>query len=171
MMPAEAPASGRRMTLPGSMRVTIDLKDLAAGALFIAIGLFFALDSLLNLRIGQAFSMGPGFFPLVLGGVLVGLGLLIAGLGIGRATEPFGPVPWRGLALVIGAVIFFGATIRGLGMVLSLGGATLMASLASGKMSWRGAVLLTIVLTAFCVLAFIYALRLPYPLFGRWITG
>ncbi|HEV7275931.1 MAG TPA: tripartite tricarboxylate transporter TctB family protein [Devosiaceae bacterium] len=151
--------------------MTINLKDLAAGALFVIIGLFFALDALFNLRIGQAFSMGPGYFPLVLGAVLVGLGLVIAMLGLNKPSESFGRVSWRGLLLVIGAVIFFAATIRGLGMVLSLGGATLMASLASGRMSWRGAALLSILLTGFCVLAFIYALRLPYPLFGGWITG
>ena len=151
--------------------MTINLKDLAAGALFVAIGAFFALDALFNLRIGQAFSMGPGYFPLVLGGGLVGLGLVIALLGIGKTTEPIGPVPWRGIALVIGAIIYFAATVRGLGMVLALGGATLMAALATGRMSWRAASLVSIVITGFCVLAFIYALRLPYPLFGRWITG
>ena len=55
-----------------------NLKDLAAGALFVAIGGFFTLNAWFNLTIGNALAMGPGYFPILLGLVLIGLGAAIA---------------------------------------------------------------------------------------------
>ena len=149
----------------------INLKNFWAGVLFIGIGLYFALEAWLNLRVGSALNMGPGYFPIILGGILASLGLAI-GLGsLGKVPEPLGAVPWRGLALVIGAILFFAFTVRGLGFAPALAGASLMAALSSGKMSLRGAVLLALAISAFGVLVFVVALRLPYPIVGRWIIG
>ncbi len=55
---------------------TFNVKDLAAGAVFAAIGLAFMAGAL-TLDIGTAFKMGPGYFPLVLSGLLVLLGLIV----------------------------------------------------------------------------------------------
>lgn len=148
-----------------------NIRDLAAGALFVAIGMFFALDSLLHLRIGQAFSMGPGYFPLVMGLILVGFGVAIALQAIGKTTEIVSKVSWRGLGLVMASIVFFALTIRGLGMAPSLFGSVLMAAQSSGRMSWWGSILLAVILTIFSVIVFIYLLGLPYPIIGRWILG
>lgn len=149
--------------------MTINYKDVAAGMTFVAIGGFFALDSLLNLRIGKAFQMGPGYFPLILGSILVILGIVIALMAIGKAHEPIGKVSWRGVSLVTLSIVFFAATIRGLGMAPSLGISVFLAAMSSGRMSVLGAVVTSVALTAFSVAAFIYALRLPYPVFGPWL--
>lgn len=149
--------------------MTFDTREVAAGLLFIAIGGFFAIDSLLFLRIGTTLSMGPGYFPLVLGLVLVALGLAIALKGIGAPPEPFGPVPWRGGAFVIGAVVFFGATVRGLGIVPALGIATMLAAKSSPKTGWVGAVILSAALTSFSTFVFVHLLGVPVPIFGRWL--
>jgi hypothetical protein len=146
-------------------------KDLTAGGMFMAIGLFFALDSLLYLRIGKALSMGPGYFPLIMGGLLLALGALIALRAFGRPPEPFGPILWRGLALVLGSIVFFAVTVRGLGMAVALFGSVLMAAESSGLMSRRGSVILSAVLTAFSIVVFIYLLGLPYPVIGNWLRG
>lgn len=147
----------------------VNPKDIAAGAIFIAIGLFFGLNAWMNLRIGKAFSMGPGFFPVVLGAILVALGLAIMVTAYGRQPEAFGSVPWRGIGMVMFAVIFFAVTVRGLGMAPSLGIATVVAAMSSGRISLPAAILVSIALTAFCVLVFIYALSLPYPVIGPWL--
>src|SRR3546814_383935 len=147
-----------------------NLKDLAAGTLFVAIGLFFGLDSLLHLRIGRAFSMGPGYFPLIMASVLVGFGALIAVRAIGKPAEPVGKVSWRGVGLVTASIVFFALTVRGLGLAPSLLGSVLMAAQSSGAMSWRSSAVLAAVLTVFSVAVFIYLLGLPYPVFGSWIA-
>jgi hypothetical protein len=45
-------------------------KDLLAGAVFVAFGLAFAVTST-TYEVGSPLRMGPGFFPLALGGILV----------------------------------------------------------------------------------------------------
>ena len=64
--------------------------------------------------------MGPGYFPLVLAGALAALGVAIVAKGVtaAAAETPIGPVPWRGAILILAALVFFGATVRGLGLVL-----------------------------------------------------
>jgi hypothetical protein len=93
--------------------------DILAGLIIVAFGLAFATTSL-SYEIGTPLRMGPGYFPLALGGILVLLGLLIAGKGFissSSAEERFGSVPWRALFLIVLALLFFGLTVRGLGVV------------------------------------------------------
>ena len=49
------------------------VKDLLAGLVFIVFGLAFAIAAS-RYQLGTAFRMGPGYFPVVLGGCLVLLG-------------------------------------------------------------------------------------------------
>lgn len=149
--------------------MTINAKDLAAGLLFIAIGAFFAGNALLDLRMGSTLNMGPGYFPTVLGGLLVLLGLAIGASGIGKPSEGFGNISVRGVVLVMAAIVFFGATVRGLGFVPALFVSVMFAALSSREMTLRLALVLAVTLTAFSTLVFIYALGLPYALFGRWL--
>ena len=52
----------------------MNLKDCVAGTLFVAIGLLFAVNAWLRLSVGSALAMGPGYFPILLGLILIGLG-------------------------------------------------------------------------------------------------
>jgi len=52
-------------------------KDFWAGLMFIGSGLFFAIWAVMNYQMGSAVRMGPAYFPAVLGGLLVVLGLAI----------------------------------------------------------------------------------------------
>lgn len=149
----------------------INPKDLAAGAVFVVIGGFFAGNALLTLRMGSTLNMGPGFFPAVLGSLLVLLGIAIAAEGLGRPAEAFGEVSWRGIVLVIGAIVVFGVTVRGLGFGPSLFLCVFMAGLSSGRMGWRMAAVVAAVLTVFSIGVFVEALGLPYPIIGRWLGG
>lgn len=147
----------------------VNPKDIAAGAIFIVIGLAFSLNAWFTLKIGAAHSMGPGYFPVLFGAILVGLGLVIALMAIGKPREVFGKVSWWGVILVTGSIVFFAITVRGLGMAPALGGATVMAAMASKRLSIVGILVTSVSLTAFSVLVFIYALRLPYPVIGPWL--
>lgn len=148
---------------------SVDRTEAAAGILFILFALFFGLQSL-GLDIGTAFRMGPGYFPLVLSGILLIFGVLIL-LSAFRATTatPLGPLAWRGLLFILPAPIFFGLTVRGLGFVPSIFATTLIAALASLKMRLYWAVLLAAAVTVFSTLVFSYALGLPFRRFGPWL--
>jgi hypothetical protein len=114
--------------------------------------------------------MGPGYFPLVLGALLAVLGGVIVGKGVLEgAEEAIGTVPWRAIVLILGAILFFGLTVRGLGLVPSTFVATLMSTFASRRTTVVGAALVTVGLTVLCVLIFVVALSLRLPLVGPWI--
>ena len=145
------------------------LKDLLAGGIFVALGLAFALGSL-DYEIGSPLRMGPGYVPLVLGLLLAGLGVLVIGKGfIAGEGEPIGEVDWRAVILITAALLFFGLTVRGLGVIGALFGAALLAALARSATSALEAVVIAAGLTLLSVVIFIVALQLRLPLIGTWI--
>ena len=145
------------------------LKDILAGLVFVAFGLVFAVVAT-SYEIGSPVRMGPGFFPFVLGCLLVLLGGVIAvkGLLVGDG-EPIGAIPWRAVGLIIAAVLFFGLTVRGLGLVPSVFVTALVSGYASRRTSLVMGLLVTVGLTLLCILVFVVALRLRLPLLGPWI--
>ena len=146
--------------------MTFNRSDLGAGAIFVAIGLFFGVTTLMDLDIGTARRMGPGFFPIMLSGILIALGLVIALKSVGHADEARGPLPWRGLVVLLSVPVIFGMLIRPLGMAPVLALTTFSPSVASTRMSLKAAVLLALGLTIFCVATFNFGLGLPLRLFG-----
>lgn len=145
------------------------LKDILAGGIFIGLGLAFASGALAY-DVGTPLRMGPGYVPLALGILLAGLGVavIVKGLLAGEG-EAIGGLDWRALVLITVALLFFGLTVRGLGVVGALFGTTLVASLARAATSVLEALLIAVGLTALSVVIFIFALQLRLPLFGPWI--
>lgn len=146
-------------------------KDLLAGLAFIGFGLAFGYASL-GYELGTAFRMGPGYFPLVLAGIIALLGVIILVQSIiaGQPDEtPIGSVPWLGLVLVIGGLVFFGYTVRGLGLAPALFITTLMSASASRQTSLVGAFLIAASLTVLSMIIFVWALGLPLRMFGPWV--
>ena len=147
----------------------IDAREVICGGVFVGVAALFAYGTI-DLPMGTAIRMGPGYFPLMLAIILGALGLLIIVKGLGRATSPIGGVPWRGVLFILLGPILFGLTVRGLGIVPAIALVALIAALASAKAGWRTIVLLPIALTAFCVIVFSYGLGLPYAMFGPWVA-
>lgn len=146
-------------------------KDLLAGLIFIGFGLAFGYASL-NYQIGTAFRMGPGYFPLVLSGIIIFLGVIILLQSFAASAEdgPIGRVPWRGLILVMVALVFFGFTVRGLGLLPSLFVSSFMSASASRQTSLAGAFLIAALLTAISLLIFVWGLGMPLRVFGPWLN-
>ncbi|WP_137131406.1 tripartite tricarboxylate transporter TctB family protein [Rhizobium sp. FY34] len=148
--------------------IRFDKTNALCGALFVAFGLFFALQAM-GLETGTAFRMGPGYFPLVLACVLILFGLIIVVQSLRVEHEGIGPIAWRGLLFILPAPIFFGFTVRGLGFVPALFFTAFIASFASSRMTPVMAVVLSAGLTVFSVLVFSYGLGLPFRSFGPWL--
>ena len=151
------------------MATTFSTKDLVAGGVFVVAGAYFALESL-NYKLGTAFRMGPGYIPLLLGSALAVLGVAIAASGWKKPEgDKLLPVPWRGLALVVATIAFFGATVRGLGFVPVVFISAFATALASRLNSPLFAALLAVALSVLCTLIFKVGLGLGVPLFGPWL--
>jgi len=144
-------------------------KDLVSGGIFVLAGAYFALEAL-NYEVGTAFRMGPGFMPLLLGSVLALLGLGVAASGWKKpdSGQEFSP-PWRGIALIIGVIIFFGATIRGLGFVPVVFISSFVAALSSRLNSPLFAAMLAVTLTVMCTVIFVVGLGMSVSWFGPWL--
>lgn len=149
----------------------INRKDLATGLIFIAVGALFLQSALRSLAIGSPLNMGPGFFPIILSGMLIaiGLGTIISGINVENTS--FGSWPWRGIVCVCAAPLIFAFGIRPLGMVITIFLLSLVASYASNRMTLRVALPLSLCLSAFCSLVFIYLLGLPMPILGYLFKG
>jgi hypothetical protein len=144
-------------------------KDVASGLIFIGIGGFFALNAL-QLELGTPLRMGPGFFPLGLSLILMGLGLAICLRSFVEDSSPLQFAKLRSFLLICLPPVIFGLTVRPLGLVPSIAIVSLLGAYASQRMTIPLAVALTAVLTVFCVALFHYGLGLPIPLFGP-VTG
>ena len=88
-----------------------------------------------------------------------------------RPTPTAGPVPWQRMGLIVGAILFFGFTVGGLGLGPSLLVTTFLAALAGhGTRPGRAAVI-AIGLTALCLVVFVGLLQLRLPILGDWLGG
>jgi hypothetical protein len=84
MTPSEVPDPGLEKVPPPNRSAGSDPRsDLTAGGIFMAVGLAFAVASS-RYELGSPLQMGPGYYPLVLGVLLVALGAGVAVEGLFR---------------------------------------------------------------------------------------
>jgi len=149
------------------MKVALgDNKDFLTGLMFIgvgALGIYMAQDY----PMGSALRMGPGYFPIVLSGLLILFGIycLIQGL---LKPEKLKGDGWSLRALVIlpiGAVIF-GLLMEYAGFIPALVVLVFVSAYAGNEFKFVEVLLLSIGLTIGSWALFIWGLGLPYPLFA-----
>ena len=147
-------------------------RDVVGGLLVVAIGAGFLLFGR-ELELGTSFRMGPGYFPTILAGLMILLGAVMAGLAWRARPEAggaFGQVLWLGVLLLIGAVVFFGLSLRGLGLAPALVVVVLATAWASRYARLKSSIPLALGLAIFCTALFIRGLGLPLPLVGPWLS-
>ena len=156
-------------------------KDFFSGVMFMVVGGLFAWGST-SYSLGNGARMGPGYFPMVLGVLLVllGLGVLIASFISGTPEESkIGKFAWRPLSFVIGANLAFGVLLGGLpaiglppmGLIAAIFALVIIASKAGNEFKLTDVLLLSAVLSAGSYLAFILLLKLQMPVWPTFITG
>jgi hypothetical protein len=121
--------------------------------------------------LGTAFRMGPGYFPTLLGGLLVLIGLVSLARAALRAGPPLPPMRITGLLAVTAATLAFGLLVRGTGLVVALPALVLVSAWASTRFRWGPGLALAAGLTLFCVAVFLKGLGVPLPVLGRWFGG
>jgi hypothetical protein len=138
-------------------------KDFWAGMMLIAIGaaaMFIAREY----RFGSTLRMGPGFFPTVLGGILVVFGVFVAAIGMRSGERIQGHVSLRALVLLPLSLILFGILMERVGFVPALVALVFVAAASGREFKLMEVLLLTGILTLASMAVFIWGLGLPYPL-------
>jgi hypothetical protein len=138
-------------------------RDFYAGLLFLffgAVATWFARDY----PMGTALRMGPGYFPMVLGVMLLALGAITCAAGLALRGEPIERMRTRPLLLILAAVGAFALAVEPAGIVVATVLATALAAAASPESRAREFAVLLAVLLALAVGVFTYGLGLPFKL-------
>jgi len=142
-------------------------QDIGAGLLFILIGLagvYFGKD----LTYGTSMRMGPGFFPTWLSWIIMGMGVFIGARGFAVEGPAIVAPQLRPLLLVVATILVFGAMIGNFGLPITVVVITFVAAFARPDPSLKETAILAVGLAIFAVIAFIYGLGQPLPLWWEF---
>lgn len=138
-------------------------KDFWAGIMLIGIGaasIFFARDY----AFGTTMRMGPGYFPSILGGILVLFGIYVMVMGLRSGEKIQLHCSLRALIVLPLSVVAFGVLMNHAGFIPALAVLIFGSASAGREFKFVEVVLLTVILTGLSVAVFISGLGLPYPL-------
>ena len=138
-------------------------KDFWAGALFIGIGIGTIIVGS-KYALGTAARMGPGYFPRILGILLIVLGGILALRAMRTVGEPMPQFRWRPLVIVLGSVVLFGAIVHTAGIALSTIILIVLASAASREFRPLEALISGVLLAILSVGVFVIGLQLQLPI-------
>jgi hypothetical protein len=142
-------------------------RDVWAGVMMIVTGAA-AIIIARNYAFGTALRMGPGYFPSVLGGILILFGLYLLASGLRSNEKIVGGWSLRALVVLPLALVLFGLLMDYAGFVPALMVLIVGSALAGSEFRLIEVLVLATGLTAFAVALFIWALGMPYPLFIGW---
>jgi len=146
------------------MAVVRSPKELVAGLMFVGIGVT-AIVIASNYTLGTAARMGPGYFPRILGILMIVLGAIIVLRSLRVSGPPLPGWKWRPVVVILGSVIVFGLVVNWLGLVFSTMLLIVLSSAASTEFRPKEAVISGVLLAALAVGVFIIGLKLQM---GIW---
>ena len=152
------------------MRLAKSPKDFWTGAIYVAVGgAALVLGS--DYKFGTAGRMGPGYFPLVLAAILVGLGAVSIVRSFIVSGEPVGEIAWKPAFFILAGCTLFGLLLNPLGLIVALLALCLVSAAGSKEFDFdlkaTGGL---VVLIGFCALVFVKGLGVPMPLVGSWLA-
>lgn len=139
-------------------------KDFWAGLLFLGFGTAAVVIVLKGgYELGSARKMGPGYFPIWLGGGLALTGLALAGKGLMTQGTPLGRWALKPLVLVTLGTLLFAGIVNLAGLAPAIIVLVLLSALASAQFRVSWAVPLALGLAVACVLVFVKGLGIAVP--------
>jgi Tripartite tricarboxylate transporter TctB family len=142
-------------------------KDLWAGAMLIATGAATVIIAR-NYAFGTTLRMGPGYFPTVLGGILILFGLYLVVSGLRSTDEIQGSWPLRAMIVLPLALVLFGVLMTHAGFLPALLVLIFGSALAGPQFRLVEVLLLAAALSVLSVALFVWGLGLPYPLIADY---
>jgi hypothetical protein len=154
-------------------------QDWWAGLMFIAFGLFFIafalgtpefIDRIVGAKLiggyqmGSSVRMGPAYFPVMLGGLMVFLGLLVLLDAIVEEGPKVAKFHFRPLFFIAVSSLAFAYLLKPLGLVLASVALVFISAFGGHEFKWKEVAIMSVVLVIFSVLVFVKALSLPFPI-------
>jgi Tripartite tricarboxylate transporter TctB family len=136
-------------------------KDLFAGLLFVVFGAAAVLIGR-HYPLGSASRMGPGYFPVLVGALLVLVGVVVTVRALVAHPDRIGRIAVKPLVLVLAAVATFAAFIEQMGLAVVVLSVVVVGYLANPRPKWLELVVLAAVLTGASLAIFVYGLKLPF---------
>jgi putative tricarboxylic transport membrane protein len=137
-------------------------RDFVAGASLLALAAF-ALWASAPLDPGTLRAVGPGLLPRAVAVGVGAAGLVVVALSLWKDGEGLGRWPLRGPLFVFLALVGFAVTIRTVGLAIAGPVVVIVSGAASAESRPRELLVFGLVMTAFCIGLFKYALGLPIP--------
>jgi hypothetical protein len=125
-----------------------------AGAMFIA----------RHYPFGTTLRMGPGYFPVVLSGILILFGVYVMLRGLRKNEKIQGNWSLRALIVLPLSIVAFGILMDLAGFIPALAALVFISAASGREFRLVEVLLLTLFLGALSVAMFIWGLGLPYPL-------
>jgi hypothetical protein len=132
----------------------INAKDVWSGILLIVVavvGLYLNQDHTL----GSARRMGPGYMPMMVFWIQMGLGAIVLVMGLFNGPDPLERWAWRELVLVLASLCVFGLLLEKGGLFLTIAATVGVSALADRTHRPLGVLGLTLFLIALCWFVFI----------------
>lgn len=142
-------------------------EDFWSGLMFIGFGIG-AIIIARDYPMGSAMRMGPGYFPTVIGGLLVVIGAVISAIAFKVEGLGIGTWPWRAMVLMSLAFMLFASGMEHIGFIPSLALLIVVSSLSTPHFRWKEVAIEAVVMIAGSWAVFIYGLELPYTLWGSY---
>ncbi len=152
------------------MKLIRNPRDFYAGLLFVSFGLA-ALVISRSYVLGTVARMGPGYFPRILGILLLVLGACLSLNGFRSTDEARSGWRWRPLVIVLLSVGVFCLTAQWLGLVVASMALVFVSSVASEEFRWKEALISGAIQAVSVVAVFVYGLGMPFPVWPVFITG
>ena len=114
--------------------------------------------------LGTALRMGPGYFPMILGGVLILFGVVLILRGLRSDQKIQGQWSIRALVVLPISMALFGVLIDLAGFIPAIVGLVFLSSASSRECKFFEVLSLSVSLSVISVILFIWGLGLPYPL-------
>jgi putative tricarboxylic transport membrane protein len=158
-------ASEHAATSPAGPKVPLfDNKNFLSGLFFLGtggLGIFMAQDY----PMGSALRMGPGYFPIVLSGMLILFGIYCLVQGLLKPEKLPGNWSPRAFLVLPISLIIFGQLMEHAGFIPALIALIFVSAFAGREFKIVEVIVMAIGLVIGCWALFIYGLGLPYPLF------
>jgi hypothetical protein len=113
---------------------------------------------------GSTVRMGPGYFPTILGGILVLFGIYLLIIALRKGEKIMLHCSPRALIVLPFSLVAFGVLMAQAGFIPAMAALVFGSASAGRDFKFVEVLLLTVILTGFAVAVFIWGLGLPYPL-------
>ena len=139
--------------------------NIVAGFAPLALGLAIMVQSY-SYGMGNLRVIGPGVYPLLLGGVLAALGVAILLIEAPSPDQALSDkIEWRSLCVIAASILSFALTIETLGLFPAVMIGAWISGWADDEATILRNAILGLCVAAFCSFVFILCLQLPIPLF------